>query len=474
MFKRLSLLCCAIAIAIAGIIFVKFFNPHNKNTKLVKVYQAESAILKGGNVSREVSGYSGKGYVTNLTSPDASLTFKINVPSSSTYNLNLRYRIPKGSGAKRTKIILNGQPFREIFLTEKNNFEETANKKISLNKGVNIIKIVSDWGYYDIDSLKVSAISKDNNSRIKENLVNINATRETKNLMKFLVENYGRKIISGQQNMEDVEWLNKTIARKPALVGFDFSNYSTVPSNHGVKSHEVEDAIKWHNNGGIVTFSWHWIAPAHQIQWKKGFDRKFTDFDINYAMNNPKSEDYQLLLKDIDKIAFQLKKLQAANVPILFRPLHEAEGGWFWWGAGDPNSTKKLYILLYDRITNYHHINNIIWVWNSSSPKWYPGDKYVDIVSYDYYPGSKDYTTASIQYDRLNSLVNENKLVTLSENGSIPDPDLLEKYKISWSWFLTWKGFLQAKNQNDIEHITKVYSSPYVITLDELPDFSHK
>jgi mannan endo-1,4-beta-mannosidase len=74
-------------------------------------------------------------------------------------------------------------------------------------------------------------------------------------------------------------------------------------------------------------------------------------------------------------------------------------------------------------------------------------------------------------YDQLVSLVNDRKLVALSENGSIPDPDLLVKYQISWSWFLTWKAhFLTDGKHNSINHLTKVYNSPYVITLDELPN----
>lgn len=61
----------------------------------------------------------------------------------------------------------------------------------------------------------------------------------------------------------------------------------------------------------------------------------------------------------------QLKRLQSKRIPILFRFLHEADGGWFWWGAQGPEAAVKLYRLGYDRLTNYHKINNIIWVWNS-------------------------------------------------------------------------------------------------------------
>jgi len=81
----------------------------------------------------------------------------------------------------------------------------------------------------------------------------------------------------------------------------------------------------------------------------------------------------------------QLKRLQDAGVPILFRPLHEAEGAWFWWGAKGPEATKELWLLLHDRLTNHHKLNNLIWVWNSLLPAWYVGDDTVDILSADVY-----------------------------------------------------------------------------------------
>lgn len=57
----------------------------------------------------------------------------------------------------------------------------------------------------------------------------------------------------------------------------------------------------------------------------------------------------------------------------------------FQWGAQGPEPAKKLWDLVYDRITNFHGINNIIWVWNSIAEDWYPGDDVVDILSADVY-----------------------------------------------------------------------------------------
>ena len=258
-------------------------------------------------------------------------------------------------------------------------------------------------------------------------------------------------------------------------MGLDFIDNSPSRVERGTSANETEVAINWWNNdGGIVAFTWHWNAPKGLIdqpgkEWWRGFYTDSTKFDVKYALDHPDSEDYQLLIRDIDAISLELKKLQKANVPVLWRPLHEAEGGWFWWGAKGPEPTIKLWKLMYDRMTNHHQLNNLIWVWNSVAGDWYPGDEYVDIVSYDSYPGNFNYTPVSNYYESLVKLVDNNKLVALAENGPIPDPDLLPLYHANWSWFSTWNGEV-LRQQNSIDHLMKVYNHDYVVTLDELPN----
>jgi len=88
---------------------------------------------------------------------------------------------------------------------------------------------------------------------------------------------------------------------------------------------------------GIVTLCWHWNAPSHlkedtENEWWGGFYTQHTTFDVAAALADPTSEEYRLLLRDIDVIAAELKKFSDAGKPVLWRPLHEAAGGWFWWG----------------------------------------------------------------------------------------------------------------------------------------------
>ncbi|MCM3569371.1 glycosyl hydrolase [Neobacillus mesonae] len=468
--KSLNKTSIIIFLVCLSIIFLNKGNLESNSNDWI-IYQAEDSSLNGVNVAKNTSNYLGKGYVTDFNNPKDFINFKVNVPNKGLYVLKVRYSVPTGRGDKRTRVILNGKDIGEIVLleSESNKFTESTGKIIKLQKGINTIKFLSDWGYYNFDSIKVKlASSKDINS-IRNNLVNHNASKEARRLMAFLVDNNGKSIISGQQGLSYVDWIYKATGKKPAIVGFDFKNYSPSLTSHGIASNQVQQAIEWSRAGGIVQFQWHWNAPKDLKEWDKGFYTKFTSFDIEYALDHPKSEEYKLIMRDIDAIAVQLKTLQIAKVPVLFRPLHEAEGGWFWWGAKGPETAKKLYKIMFNRLTYHHKINNLIWIWNSLSPNWYPGDNYVDIVSYDSYPNVGNYGSAKNKYERLISLVRNKKLVTMSENGSIPDPENLIKDKVSWSWFMTWSDFIKTKNS--LEHVRKVYNSKNVITLDKLPEF---
>lgn len=448
--------------------------PFSSASAATIIVEAESGQLIGTQVSSATSGYSGSGYVTGFDNDGDSLKVTAQIATQGLYLIKIRYNSP--SGPKSTTISLNNTAAGSVDFAQTTGFTEITATKMLLNAGANTIQINKGWGWFDIDYIKIETVPAPAAHTVSKTLVNPNATTATKNLMSFLVDNYGNKILSGQQGLENVPWLQSNVGKKPALVGFDFMDYSPTRVAHGTTSTEVENAINWDSQGGIVTFVWHWNAPAGIIdqpgkEWYRAVYTDSTTFDISYALSHTSSTDYQKLVSDIDAIAVQLKRLQTANVPVLFRPLHEAEGGWFWWGAKGPGPAKQLYRLMYDRLTNYHHINNLIWVWNSTSPDWYPGSDVVDIISTDSYPTAGDYSTQISQYDKLNSVVSNSKIVAMTENGSIPDPDLLPIYHADWSWFCTWVGsYLTDGNSNSLSHLIKVYGSSYVLTLDELPN----
>ena len=183
-------------------------------------------------------------------------------------------------------------------------------------------------------------------------------------------------------------------------------------------------------------------------------------------------------MADIAEIAKQLKKLKDADVPVLWRPLHEAEGAWFWWGAEGPEPCKKLYRLLYDQLTNVYGLDNLIWVWNSytysTSPDWYPGDDVVDIVGYDKYnavDGKPNLSSISSTFYSLVQSTNGQKMVAMAENDTIPSLENLEKDRARWLYFCPWyMNYLTSEQNNPADNLKEIYNSEYCITLDELPD----
>lgn len=438
-------------------------------------FEAENGILSGVQVASTAEGFSGDGYVTGFEEENDSVEISIQAPDDGLYRLNIGYR--NGDGDKMGWLGLNGKPFGDVKLAASEGFTDVFASKVLLNKGENTVKVTRHWGWYDIDYAEIAKAEPRPQHGVENKLVNPNASKEALALHGYLVEQYGKYILSGQQNLQDALLLNWNHGKLPAIAGFDLIEYSPTRVANGSSSREVENMLQWHELGGIATLAWHWNAPAHLVNseqqpWWTGFYVEGTTFDLEAVLEQPESEEYRLMISDIDAIAVQLKRLQEAGIPILWRPLHEAEGGWFWWGAKGPEPAKQLYRLLYERLTNEHGINNLIWIWNSEDPEWYPGDDVVDIVSVDSYPQPGDHHPISRSYENLVELVGDSKLVALTENGSIPDPDLLEKYEANWSWFCTWTGeFIDDGKHNSEDYIKYVLNHERVITLDEVPDY---
>ena len=139
-------------------------------------------------------------------------------------------------------------------------------------------------------------------------------------------------------------------------------------------------------------------------------------------------------------------------------------------------------MLLYDRLTNEYGLNNLIWVWNGQDKDWYPGDEYVDIIGEDIYPGERVYTPQTSKYLEVLEYTDMNKMIVLSENGCLFDPDLAERDGAMWGCFITWNGeFVLEGSESEVlsekytqtDMLKKVYGHEHVITRDELPDLKN-
>ncbi len=439
------------------------------------VHEAEDGALTGTVVESAVPGFSGRGYVAGFDTATDNVTITIPDSPGGLHDLTILYATPYG--AKTASLSLNGNGLGDVQFPAHPTFTSISAGKVLLVAGDNTITITNNWGWYLIDAIKVVPSAPRGPHQVTGALTDPAATQETKGLMRYLAANYGEAILSGQQDQASIEWVEDNVGRAPAVGGYDLMDYSPSRVERGTVGRDVDHALAWDRRGGIVTMAWHWNAPSGLIdqpgrEWWRGFYTDATTFDLAAAMADPSSEDHRLLIRDMDAIAVQLKRLADARVPVLWRPLHEAEGGWFWWGAKGPEPAKQLYRLLHDRLVRHHGLHNLIWVWNSVAPEWYPGDDVVDVVSMDSYPPQNDHGPVIGPYERLVELGGDRKLVALGEVGPIPDPDLLAAYEARWSWFVTWSGsFVQDGVTNPLPFLREVYAHDRVITLDELPDF---
>lgn len=207
--------------------------------------------------------------------------------------------------------------------------------QVLLNAGNNTIEIQNNWGWYLVDSIILSPSPKRGAHKITTQPVSPNANADARALLKYLGSIYGKNILSGQQDQASLDWVTQNVGKTPAILGLDLMDYTESRISRGASSTDVDKAIAFNKKGGIVTFVWHWGAPTGLYDnatqpWYSGFYTAATDFNVETALKDITNANYTLLIKDIDTIAVQLKKLQDAGVPVLWRPLHEAEGKWFW------------------------------------------------------------------------------------------------------------------------------------------------
>ena len=346
--------------------------------------------------------------------------------------------------------------------------------------------------------------------------------------MTYLGDQYGKTVLSGQQSQDGAFGLTNAAVWRgtggdyPAVLGMDLISYSPARVAKGDNSSNVvERAIEYWNGDegkrGIVTLCWHWCPAARYDKSKSDpwgtFYTDKTKFNLARAMNGRDPDGYQMLLDDIDAIAVQLKRLQDADVPVLWRPLHEASGAWFWWGLQGRDSAtnevfQKLWYMIYDRLENYHKLTNIIWVWNGQNPHTAIHPNAFDIEGIDRYYDQEDISAEALStyyekcygelagYDKycaeLAGMESTGKMMALTECGYIPDPEGIKAANTMWLYYMVWNGdFIYetdaaGKAMVDLngtphpnpkkgitnEMLAEYFSNDLYITHNKLPEFS--
>ena len=428
-------------------------------------FEAESATLGGGATKVASSSSSGGYYVAQN---GGYLSFNLNIATEGTYNIYIQVASP--SGFKANNFSIDGS---SVTFSTNQDSSYIKLKVVSFDKltaGAHKVTITKSWGWINIDYIEFEQVDPATRFSLNKTLVTPDPTNEATTLYQFLLDNYGKKIISGTMtlaSMDEVNWLKTNTGKKPALVGLDFMH-----TNRGYTWYnDLEpgnDAQSYYNQNGIPAMCWHWRDPSRLTE---SFYTTGTNFDVSKIFDETSAE-YKAMLSDIDYTAGLLKKLQDNKIAVIWRPLHEAAGGWFWWGAKGAAPCKKLYQIMFDRMVNYHGLHNLIWVWTHepNDDAWYPGDEYVDIVGSDIYKDG-DHSSQILEFNDMTTRYGGKKMVTLSECGSFPDVDNLVKDGAAWSYYMTWYGsYVEDSTYNSLDLWKKMFASDYVLTLDEMPN----
>ncbi len=303
--------------------------------------------------------------------------------------------------------------------------------------------------------------------------VNPQASPEARRLLEFIYSISGKRTLSGQHNYPGFHSgyssrAQEITGRRPALWGQDFG--FTAHGKDGIlhRAANLQEALRKHREGSIITLMWHAVRPMDDEPngWKESVQNRLTGAEWK-DLTTPGTALHQRWLGQLEVVAGYLTELRDARVPVLWRPYHEGNGDWFWWGfRPGPQGTQALYRLMFDVFTQCYGLNNLLWVWNANKVNgdtqntgpyrdYYPGHRCVDILATDIYHG--DYQDR--HYEELREVA-EGRPVALGEIGAVPDPAVLDRQP-GWAWFMIWPDYLDGTNSP--ESIRALYQAPRVL-----------
>ena len=474
----------------------------------------------------------------------AGMTFTVKVEETAVYDITTKVLI-KQYDWTTSKIAVNGVDVGSMLTTPRNcdsSFVVSASAKMKVGEN----KITVGNQALGVDYITVER-HPDPEFKISASPVTPNASESAKKLYGFLRDNFGKKTVSGMmisdQNFnynygdmkllgpgectpadsckfsdEEVSWKGQTDIAEfykrsghyPAIGGFDMLFAAGGHHEEGWFKGYTENNLLMTEDlwkmGGIPTYTWHWKVGEDTVFYTQGTPAGFnnpgctegvmgtsntnTCFNYTKAFKGDKcqdidetSQEYKDIVADVDIVSGYFKQLQDKGIAVVWRPLHEASGGWFWWGTASAECYVQLYRLVFDRMVKTNKLTNLIWVWNiNTDPKfgydysalnaaWYPGDEYVDIVAVDIYDPLNVHNSAANYYNKIVSDVGTSKMIALSENGAIPDIDSIAEDKAYWSywmtWSQTWSGNFLEKTPADMWK--RNLDDERIIALDDMP-----
>ena len=316
---------------------------------------------------------------------------------------------------------------------------------------------------------------------------------EARTVLKYLESQYGKKTLSASTSGV-AGWIFELTGRQPSIMGFDLSGWNSPTwgkTYTPVVENSIESVKAWWLKGGIVQMQLHWKNPTRLdgSAWAGLPPGRGTGpVDVGAAVT-PGTPVYTALMDDLKKNADYLQKLADARVPVLWRPFHEIDGGWFWWTDKEtPENTAKLWRQMYDYLVKERKLHNLIWVYSAGvhaggynhlvkkenrtlegeiafRKRSYPGAEYVDIAGIDIYPDNIYGPPNEDVYPKAFQIMQQvapDKMLAMCESGVPLNPELMAKDGPKWLYNLQW-----FEGEPDWDQ--KVFSHDYIVTLDKLP-----
>lgn len=468
-------------------------------TSFAAQYEAEDAtITKDAAIASDASASGGKYVKMN----GGDITFNgVTVDKAGQYTVVIHYMNNYG-GDKINNVGVGSASSQVSFaVTDKGKFVDVETV-LAFAAGTNTVAITNSWGWIDVDYIEVKPYEAKAFDLCSAPITK-NATPSAKKLYNFLVNNFGKKTISGVMtgNMdaytkgdatqhEDVQAVYKAGGKYPALVGVDLMNATGAHKDESWYKQYTEKSVDiaksiW-SKGGIPAITWHWRPGEEENFYVKGANTNYTEFDFTEAFVkgttswDTLSTAFKALAGDIDHVSEIFLDLQQEGVAAIFRPLHESGGNWFWWSTHTGKQFAALYQLVYERMVFKNGVNNLIWDFNpqdASKISWTPGETYYDVLSVDIYNEANDHQSNSSAFVDFVNKGGTNKLISLSENGPIPDVDNMFNDGAVWSWWMpwyespSWNGNFVSQTAASVWQ--KNLADERIITLDKMPGWDN-
>lgn len=293
----------------------------------------------------------------------------------------------------------------------------------------------------------------------KTKLCNPKASKEAKALYKKLQQIHKEgKMLSGQMwapwGIDEIEKVKEITGKYPAVRGHDLIHDRS-------NQREIELMTDWHRRGGIVTLMWHWGAPTKG----EGYEQSKMTIDVAKCLIDG-TEENKAMWNDLKRVADWLTILRDEKVPVLWRPMHEFDGKWFWYGKGGGKNFVKLWETMYNYFTKERKLNNLIWVLPHSGnidTTYMVSTKFFDIAGPDTYSEKAQQGL----YYKTEEMYGKGRMIPLHECGTLPNPEECKKNNTRWIWWMLWHtGHLTNHNK---EELIRIYNHPDVLTLENLP-----